>query len=127
MSGTMTASERANLPRWRGQAGFVEIWFLVVFHPPTESALWLRYTTFAPARGAPGADNPPAPVRVDCLRRFPVHFVRPWHLYLPRSAGGDCRMATAEKGAAIRTAAIDALAEFLKELSAAPWSPTFPY
>ena len=55
MSGTMTASERANLPRWRGQAGFVEIWFLVVFHPPTESALWLRYTTFAPAPGAPGA------------------------------------------------------------------------
>ena len=55
MPATMTASERANLPRWRGDAGFVEIWFLVVFHPPTESALWLRYTTFAPARGAPGA------------------------------------------------------------------------
>src|SRR3989449_8596649 len=52
---TMMASERANLPRWRGDAGFVEIWFLVVFHPPTESALWLRYTTFAPARGAPRA------------------------------------------------------------------------
>src|SRR5437660_8130819 len=52
---TMTASERANLPRWRGDAGFVEIWFLVVFHPPTASALWLRYTTFAPARSAPGA------------------------------------------------------------------------
>ena len=54
MSATMTASERANLPRWRGDAGFVEIWFLVVFHPPTESALWLRYTTFAPAPGAAG-------------------------------------------------------------------------
>ncbi|TMA39350.1 MAG: hypothetical protein E6J79_03620 [Deltaproteobacteria bacterium] len=53
----MTASERANLPRWRGQAGFVEIWFLVVFHPPTESALWLRYTTFAPARSAPGVSR----------------------------------------------------------------------
>jgi hypothetical protein len=52
MPAAMTASERANLPRWRGGAGFVEIWFLVVFHPPTESALWLRYTTFAPARGA---------------------------------------------------------------------------
>src|SRR5581483_7090531 len=36
------------------------------------------------------ADNPPASVQVDCLRRFPAHFVRPWHLYLPRSAGGDC-------------------------------------
>src|SRR5206468_121488 len=55
MSGTMTASEVANLPRWCGDAGFVEIWFLVVFHPPTESALWLRYTTFAPAPGAVGA------------------------------------------------------------------------
>ena len=55
MPATMTASERANLPRWRGDAGFVEIWFLVVFHPPTASALRLRYTTFAPARSAPGA------------------------------------------------------------------------
>ncbi len=73
------------------------------------------------------ADNAPMPVRVECLRRLPTHFVRPWHLYLPASAGGDCRQATAEKGQTIQAAIIDQLAGFLKELSEAPWSPTFPY
>ena len=57
MPHAMTASERANLPRWHGGAGFVEIWFLVVFHPATASALWLRYTTFAPVRGAQAASR----------------------------------------------------------------------
>jgi len=73
------------------------------------------------------ADNPPAPLKVDCLTRQPTHFVRPWHLYLPRSAGGDCRLSTAEKGSAIQAAATNQLAGFLKDLSDAPWSPTFPY
>lgn len=73
------------------------------------------------------AENPRARVTVDCLMRFPAHFVRPWHLYLPTSAGGDCRASTVEKGKAIQTAAIEALTAFLKDLSDAPWSPTFPY
>ena len=51
----MTASERANLPRWRGQAGFVEVWFLVLFEPRTASAAWLRYSLYAPAPGVAGA------------------------------------------------------------------------
>jgi hypothetical protein len=50
----VTPSERANLPRWRGEPGFFEIWFLVVFEPAVERAWWLRYTTFAPAGGGPG-------------------------------------------------------------------------
>ena len=41
---------KAFSPRWRGQAGFFEIWFLVVFLPD-QQALWLRYTLFAPRRG----------------------------------------------------------------------------
>lgn len=73
------------------------------------------------------ADNPIMSPQVECLRRIPTYFVRPWHLYLPTSAGGDCREATAEKGRTIQAAAIEALAAFLKELSDAPWSPTFPY
>src|SRR5438094_182500 len=48
---------RTGCPRWHGGAGFVEIWFLVVFHPATASALWLRYTTFAPVRGAQAASR----------------------------------------------------------------------
>src|SRR5262249_188205 len=49
----MDASERANLPRWRGQPGFYEIWFFVIFHPTAPRAWWLRFTTFAPTVGTP--------------------------------------------------------------------------
>lgn len=56
----MPSSERANLPRWKGQAGFFEIWFLVVLDPGGERAWWLRYTLFTPAPGA--ADTPRATV-----------------------------------------------------------------
>jgi hypothetical protein len=48
-------SERANLPRWRGQAGFFEIWFFVVFVPSAGRAFWVRFTTDAPA---PGGSEP---------------------------------------------------------------------
>jgi hypothetical protein len=37
--------------RWRGQPGFFEIWFLVLFVPSRRRAWWLRYTTWAPAAG----------------------------------------------------------------------------
>lgn len=50
----MPSSERANLPRWKGQSGFFEIWFLVVLDRNGERAWWLRYTLFTPAPGAPG-------------------------------------------------------------------------
>lgn len=50
----MPSSERANLPRWKGQPGFFEIWFLVVLDLNGERAWWLRYTLFTPAPGAPG-------------------------------------------------------------------------
>ena len=51
----MLPSDAANRARWRGQAGFFEIWFLVVFAPALRRAWWVRYTTFAPASGAPRA------------------------------------------------------------------------
>lgn len=44
----MHSSERANLPQWKGQDGFYEIWFFVVFEPGEQRAYWFRYTTFAP-------------------------------------------------------------------------------
>jgi len=49
------SSEEGNRVRWRGEPGFFEIWFLVVFDPQGRRAWWLRYTTFAPAAGGPGA------------------------------------------------------------------------
>jgi hypothetical protein len=50
----MAPTAPANHPRWRGQPGFFEIWFLVVFDPAAARAWWFRYTTFAPAPGQPG-------------------------------------------------------------------------
>src|SRR2546426_11861616 len=47
----MRASDAANRPRWSGQAGFFEIWFLVVFEAAARRAWWVRYTTFPPAPG----------------------------------------------------------------------------
>src|SRR5262245_41160256 len=51
----MRATEAANRPRWQGEAGFFEIWFLVVLEPEAGRACWLRWTTFAPMSGAPRA------------------------------------------------------------------------
>ena len=51
----MRSSDEGNRPRWAGQPGFFEIWFLVVFDPAAARAWWFRYTIFAPAPGQPGA------------------------------------------------------------------------
>jgi hypothetical protein len=42
-------------PRWRGEPGFFEIWFVVAFDVETRRACWFRYTTFAPRDGTPRA------------------------------------------------------------------------
>jgi hypothetical protein len=42
-----------NAPRWRGEAGFFEIWFVVAFDLVVPRAWWFRYTTFAPRVGPP--------------------------------------------------------------------------
>jgi hypothetical protein len=52
---SVRSSEEGNRVRWRGEPGFFEIWFLVVFDAAAPRAWWLRYTTFSPAPGRPGA------------------------------------------------------------------------
>lgn len=42
-----------NQPRWRGQRGFYEVYFLKVNLPEQQRALWLRYTLLAPQQGTP--------------------------------------------------------------------------
>jgi hypothetical protein len=73
----MTASEQANLPRWHGQAGFYEFWFLVVFEPDAGRAYWFRYTILAPLAGV--AMSPAATLWAaffDLGRPDPVAFKR---------------------------------------------------
>ncbi len=53
----MNPSESANIPRWCGQHGYYEVWFLVVFEPETERAYWLRYSLFTPAPGIEGTSK----------------------------------------------------------------------
>lgn len=73
------------------------------------------------------ADFPRRYPGLSALRDGRVSFVRPWHLYLPEAAGGETRLASAEKGRRVIESAIENLALFLAELSTAPESPDFPY
>jgi len=64
---------------------------------------------------------------VEVLKDPRVHFVRPWHLYVPHAAGGDVRKATAEKGRKVIEYAAEFLARLLVELAEAEFGETFPY
>jgi creatinine amidohydrolase len=64
---------------------------------------------------------------VEALAGGGVHFVRPWHRYVPASAGGDVRQASAQKGRELIRAEAEHLAELLVQLSRTPWTAAFPY
>ena len=70
-------------------------------------------------------NNPIGRLRVKALAN--THFVRPWHLYVPVSAGGETRASSAEKGKAIVEANAEGLAGLLLELSQTPYGENFPY
>lgn len=48
--------ESWNQPRWRGQRGFYEVYFIKLNLPAQARALWLRYTLLAPRVGDPVAE-----------------------------------------------------------------------
>lgn len=71
------------------------------------------------------ANNPFGQLRVPSLAK--ESFVRPWHQYVPVSAGGETKAASAAKGEAVVTAMAEGLAQLLVELSQAPYDAKFPY
>ena len=71
------------------------------------------------------ADNPFGRLRVKALAG--ARFVRPWHRYVPASAGGETRASTPEKGRSIQEASAEGLAALLLELSQTPLDEHFPY
>ena len=73
------------------------------------------------------ANNPWGELAVEALSHEGVYFVRPWHLHVPASAGGEQRQSTPEKGEALIDASAEALAELLVELSAAEFTEHFPF
>lgn len=70
--------------------------------------------------------NPVGKVKVPTLMTQ-TEFVRPWHLYVPTSACGETRKASAEKGRVVFEARSGALADLLVELSKAKFDKRFPY
>jgi len=80
-------------------------------------------------------------VRAEALADFPrnyavleelrppssVEFIRPWHRYIPESAGGETRASSAENGRLIVESAVENFASFLVRLGEAEFYPGFPY
>jgi hypothetical protein len=88
------SSEAANLPRFRGQTGFFEIWFAVVFEPSKGRALWVRYTVDTPKAGAAGSPCAILWAAAFDARRAPVAVKRilPIEAFDPGPGGGRFRV-----------------------------------
>lgn len=65
--------------------------------------------------------------RFEFLNKGMGYISRPWHLFTKNTGVGDPRQATAEKGRQYTEIITDRMAEYFKELSAAPIDETFPY
>lgn len=88
----------------------------------TSCMMWIRPDL---VRQESLADNPFGRLAVPMLAE--TNFVRPWHLYVPVSAGGETRASSPDKGRAVIEADAAGLTDLLVELSTTPWSERFPY
>ncbi len=136
---TLRATLRANVDaHGPGQAPFV----CLASYPPADASLVEDYSD----HGGESEVSRMLYLREDLVRKdkfdnFPwgekpavealagegVYFVKPWHLHVPASAGGDVRKASVEKGKGLIENAAKHLARLLTQLSKTPWSETFPY
>ena len=88
----------------------------------TSRMLWIRPDL---VRRDKLADNPFGTLRVPTLAK--ANFVRPWHLYVPVSAGGETRASSAAKGESVISARAEGLSQLLVELAQTPYDERFPY
>lgn len=72
-------------------------------------------------------ENPFGEITVEGLSDLKPGFVRPWHLYVPVSAGGDAREASKDKGRQLYEIISTDLARLCTVLSKAEWHENFPY
>ena len=72
-------------------------------------------------------DNPQHLPSVEAINEYKVDFVRPWHLYIQASAGGNATKSSAEKGRIVIESAIEGMGRLFSELSLAPDTANFPY
>lgn len=137
---TLQAALREHVERHPpGQGAFVCLTHPFTFIPPQDPPIIENASDHA-GEGETTAimHLQPHLVRTDKLNRFPTHqpeldlisktfFVRPWHGYMPHSAGGETRQSTAEKGRRMHELAVSHMADFLTRLSQTPWHDLFPY
>ncbi len=88
----------------------------------TSRMLWIRPDL---VRSDQLRNNPFGALRVPMLKR--ASFVRPWHLYVPESAGGETRASSAEKGESVIRARAEGISQLLVELAQTPYDERFPY
>ncbi|MCK6473776.1 MAG: creatininase family protein [Planctomycetes bacterium] len=88
----------------------------------TSRMMWIRPDL---VRTSKLRNNPISELRIPALAM--ANFVRPWHLYIPQSAGGETRKASPKKGKIVIEAEAGALAELLVQLTHAKLDATFPY
>jgi len=65
--------------------------------------------------------------KLEGINRGWVSITRPWHLLTQNAGVGDPRKATKEKGQAYVSVVVDRISKYLKDLSDAPLTETFPY
>src|SRR5690606_24470977 len=61
------------------------------------------------------------------LRENKAYYVRPWHGYIPTSAGGETCESSAEKGRILTEEGAKGLAQFICDLGNAQLSDIFPF
>jgi creatinine amidohydrolase len=68
-----------------------------------------------------------AKCRFEAVNKGWIEMTRPWHLLTTNSGAGDPKASTAEKGRTMTEIAVERIAGFLVELSAADLDERFPY
>jgi creatinine amidohydrolase len=96
-----------------------------------ETSLALAYFPHLVARNPDGSlaadEGAMRPTRFEAVNRGWVSITRPWHLLTTNSGAGNPHAATAEKGRLLMKHAVDRMATFLVELSAAELDERFPF
>jgi hypothetical protein len=72
-------------------------------------------------------DFPVAKPAVKILEDPRMYWVRPWHLHVPRSAGGETRTVNMENAKKLQQLNHEWIADIICDLCSVPWSNRYPY
>ena len=96
-----------------------------------ETSLALAYFGHLVGRNPDGTltadEGTKRPVQFSAVERGWISITRPWHLLTTNSGAGYPHAASADKGQRLMGVIVSRLGDFLRELSAAPIGPEFPF